>query len=361
MRKAKTITRVVAINVAVLIVGLVFLELLFGNWVQHDRTKRLLVPRDVDVAFNIGDLYESDQPTIRYKRDRFGLRGSYVAPDKIDILTVGGSTTDQRFLDETATWQYRLARRFETSGADVSVVNAGVDGQAVYGHIKSFDWWFPAVPEMHAEYVLLYVGINDFYCDLGCIESHRLARRSGFFKLMEQNSALYNLYQTLKGMRTARNAGLSHGKYRIDFGSASWTASTLVADHSLIMRKRLDAYAERLQSLLERVRSWGATPICVTQPIRTHQLVGNQRLGLVDRERFSDGVAINGLDRYHMMHLLNDRTSAVCLGNDALTIDAAYGISWDNDDFYDVTHNTPAGAEKLADFLYGKLKSLSFD
>jgi hypothetical protein len=41
----------------------------------------------------------------------------------------------------TLTYQARLAERFRAAGREVSVVNAGVDGQTTYGHLRNFDVW----------------------------------------------------------------------------------------------------------------------------------------------------------------------------------------------------------------------------
>jgi lysophospholipase L1-like esterase len=131
--------------------------------VLANRLNKLNLIRDVDLTYDVGGLYQTDNKQIRYKRDSYGLRGNYGTPGQIDILTVGGSTTDQRFISEGATWQDVLHHVFAAHGKTVHVANAGVDGQSTYGHIKDFDWWFPYIPNLKARYFLFYLGINDFH------------------------------------------------------------------------------------------------------------------------------------------------------------------------------------------------------
>ena len=160
------ILRLVLVNVALLAVALVILELAFGSWVRPNRINRLNLVRDRTMRYDASALYPAPN-SVTYTRDAFGFRGSYDSPGEIDILTIGGSATDQRFITDGATWQDVIAREFAAEGKRVSVVNAGVDGQSTYGHIKDFEWWFPNVPGLKAKYVLFYIGANDVFKDTG--------------------------------------------------------------------------------------------------------------------------------------------------------------------------------------------------
>ena len=100
MKRKRVWVRVFVVNLAGLLAGLGLLELWFGGRALNP----LSIPRDVELRFNVGDLYDSpDGPTVTYRRDEHGLRGKYVDPGSIEILTVGGSTTEQRYLDDERT------------------------------------------------------------------------------------------------------------------------------------------------------------------------------------------------------------------------------------------------------------------
>ena len=91
--------------------------------------------------FPVKDLYPWDKDYIVYKRDKYGLRGKYKSVENIDILTLGGSTTDQIYISENYTFQDVMRKEFENNGKIVNIANAGIDGHSTVGHIVFFDYW----------------------------------------------------------------------------------------------------------------------------------------------------------------------------------------------------------------------------
>ncbi len=89
-------SKLALINFLFLAIGLLILELLFGNWLRSDRLNRLHLIKGVELKYDVDGLYPATNTQIIYKRDVYGFRGNYGKPDGIDILTVGGSTTDQK-------------------------------------------------------------------------------------------------------------------------------------------------------------------------------------------------------------------------------------------------------------------------
>ena len=120
----------------------------------------LSLVRDVELTTDVSYIYDTGGNKISYRRDRYGLRGNYGSLNKIDILTLGGSATDQRAITEGATWQDILRREFSNRGKAVDIANGGVDGQSTYGHIKNFDWWFPSLLNLKVRYFLFYIGAS---------------------------------------------------------------------------------------------------------------------------------------------------------------------------------------------------------
>ena len=127
----RSAAKIVSVNVVLLLIGLVGLELLFGNWFQPNRMSRLNLIRDAWLQYKVGSLYPTESQTITYVRDRHGLRGERSADGHVDILTIGGSATDQRYITEGQTWQDVLRSEFLKNGTDLSIVNAGVDGHQI--------------------------------------------------------------------------------------------------------------------------------------------------------------------------------------------------------------------------------------
>jgi len=343
----KSVLGIIGINLLVLLVALVLVELLFGAWVRHDSLNRLNIVRDRQVQFSTAHLYDSATGVSNYTRDKYGLRGNFRQPAEITVLTVGGSTTDQRYVSDELTWQAVLQRELAAAGKLVVFGNAGVDGQSTVGHLKSFEWWFPLIPGLKPEYIIFYVGINDFYRqsevdydDLRTSRDKRTLRQ-----LLREYSALYHLTYTIYGVyQTKVRHRAGHGK--VDFTTMQWTTAPLRDDHSALMITTLQQYRPRLQLLIEQTRALGAVPIFVTQPTHWYRIKNGQSEGAAEITHFA-GAKINGVDRHLMMRLLDAATCEVAAGNGLLCIDIGATENWKDEDFYDFTHMTPSGAEKL--------------
>jgi hypothetical protein len=139
--------RVLLINLLSLGTGLLVLELLLGTWFFGDPMRTLNIPRNSETRYTIHSPYFPKKESLCV-RDEWGLRGSFDDPGEISILTIGGSTTAQRYLSEGETWQDVLQRNFFAAGDQVVVGNAGLSGQSTFGHIKNFSLWLPRSPRL---------------------------------------------------------------------------------------------------------------------------------------------------------------------------------------------------------------------
>jgi len=119
------ILRIVAVNLAVLLGLALAAELAFGKWVGAHPLGRLVIPRNVHVTLSAAPLYAGGGEFV-YRRDAMGFRGPGVDPARITILTLGGSTTNQLYLPDEATWQAVLECSLRQAGHDAVVANAGV-------------------------------------------------------------------------------------------------------------------------------------------------------------------------------------------------------------------------------------------
>ena len=348
--------RVVLVNILLLIAGLLAVEVIFGDWVGTPRLNKLNLLVDVELRYDAGHLYSSASGEVVYRRDAHGLRGAYGTPETIDILTVGGSTTDQRYITEGATWQDVLRADFSSNGRKLSIANAGVDGQSTYGHIKNFEWWFPFIPNLKPKYLLYYLGTNDLRKDEGGPYDDLRGESVHFSSLkrqLERRSAIFDLYRKAAGIRAARAIQAQHR--RVDFQQITWIERPNASNHAAMQRGRLDAYAGRLAILNGMTRNLGAIPIYVTQPTRRCKRSGDKLVGSAETSTF-DGTEINGIDYCLMLDALNRRTMDFCRGSGGICIDLAAELEFDDNDFYDYTHNTPAGAAKIGHFLYSRLR-----
>lgn len=354
--KASRTIRIIVVNFLIGMSGVIVLEAIFGNWLVPNNLNRLNLIRDTFV-YDASSLYHSTKRIV-YKRDRYGLRGEYDTTSTIDILTLGGSTTDQRYVSEGETWQDILSESFRRAEDSVRVVNAGVDGQSTYGHIKNFEWWFPDIPGLQVRYFLFYLGVNDFarlYASGSGIRADDLAEEFSPLKaLVKERSALYYLFRTIRGIYRAQSVH-QLGHARIDSKSYKWTDVPLLTDHEEHLREALLRYEERVRILGEKVRSFDAVPIFVTQVSRRYKVSGGRVLGIKNTLRIRDK-EINGVDAYFMMQLINAKTLEACHDLGGICINLANELEFEDDDFYDFHHTTPKGSRKIGTYLYTKLR-----
>jgi hypothetical protein len=345
------------VNLGIAAVCVIVLELIFGNWFHPNLTDRLNLVRDTQRRYDASALYDGAGDII-YTRDQWALRGDYPSLDDIDILTMGGSATDQRYITDGATWQDVIIREFAAEGRKVSVVNAGVDGQSTYGHIRDFDWWFPTIPEFKPRYVLFYIGGNDMFkgadSDFDDLVNEEPPNWKHFIR---ERSVFFRMAQTGVGIWRARHVHkISHHKE--PFGSWTWTTQPLVKDHYKLAERSLERYRKALDLLAKKTRAIGAEPIFVSQSLSLYRFRPDGTLeGKADQDVY-DRTLLNGVDYYYVMREFWKVTMDECAKSSGFCIDAANEIRWEPGDFYDSIHNTPQGAERLGKFLYSRLREL---
>lgn len=362
--------RIASWNLLVLLAGLFFVELVMGNWFRNDPLKYLHINRNGSWQYAVSyPGIHGDERKVIYTRDRWGLRGDYGNPEDIDILTVGGSTTDQRYITDGATWQDVLATHFERDGYHIGIANAGINGRTTFGHQFDFDLWFPSIDGLQPRYVLLYIGVNDMFFDRPNSRFDEAFRANhSFSEQIKRNSALYFLYRTVIGVYLAKKRDLAY--VTIDYEHAEWTDVPLLSDHRRLLSERLQGYARRFASLLAKIDEWGAVPIVVTQPRGDYRIIDGRVWGLVntqpriEKRRKDNALGVleagtaNGVDFHSILSLFNEASMRLCKQSDGICVDLANELRFVNGDFYDHAHNTKRGAKKIGDYLYLKLQGL---
>ncbi len=348
-KRGVMIGRVIAVNLGLLALGLLVVELVFGAWFSAVGFSPVRVTRDVRIVFD-ARAYYPEGGSFEYRRDQHGLRGQYANVGAIDILAIGGSTTNELYVGEGRTWTDVLAATFRANGRAVDVANAGIDGQSTLGHIRNFDDWFPTIPGLKARYVLAYIGINDVHVE-GQSQYDSVAPLTSSSRLhrwVSDRSALYRLQRTIKGALNARQARVLHAE--TDWSKLSWQEAPLPdtdADSAADTdRAAIDAYGKRVKALIDRIRAFGAQPIIVTQHRGTYRR-DNDRLWVLKTVGVADLVTQSRFNR---------RAMEVCRDEAAICIDLGAEIAFQPGDFQDFVHTTPSGSRRVGEYLYARLK-----
>ncbi len=84
---------------------------------------------------------------------------AYTADDSYRIFVIGGSTTEQIFLDDRKTWTHLLQENLAALGkTDVEVINTGVSGLRGPNHVATLKH----VLAFHPDMIVFLMGINDW-------------------------------------------------------------------------------------------------------------------------------------------------------------------------------------------------------
>lgn len=345
-----------------LALGVIVLELVFGQWLRQgswSRAERLNVVRDKRIRYDVTHIYGAGAPAITYTRDANGLRGDCTEPRLVRLLTIGGSTTDQVYIDDGATWQSQLQRRIGAArgGERWCIANAGVDGHSTFGHLAAFEQWFPLIPELKPDYYLLYIGVNDaaFRIERSASdENERVAAGwLGPLKLaVRNNSALYALWARATTSRRDAPLFAAHKLLFPTDGHYTSTATSPGVDEPL--QRGAQAFRERLARLLRAIQDRGGKAICVSQPSIVYRQFDGAWRGIPDVFVFG-GRQYNGLDYRASLHALNGVMASDCPAAGGYFVDLE-AKAFAPSDYYDAVHMNPAGAEKLGAYLFEEFR-----
>lgn len=347
---------IVGLNLAVIAVGFVALELSFGGWITPFGLNRLNVPRAVRWEYDVSPLYPWPGGRVRYTRDTAGLRGSYERVSDVDILTIGGSTTDQRYVDDGHTWQDEMETALRRAGRPAEVANAGIDGQSTFGHLVAMKEWFPSIYGLQPRYVVFYVGLNDFYRTAPGYNDTIVTDlpEKSLQRLWYEKSAFQNLVHRLRTNWEVRQAKIGH--QGVDLSRVDWVETRRQSEYETWVGPTARAFGERIRELARLVHERDATPIFVSQPARYYRVIGGRLEGVPDAGQFQ-GRSLTGLDFLHVMEVFDRALADAAKDTSSLYFDMSSDTrgEWDDADFYDYAHMTPSGVAKVGRYLAGRL------
>ncbi len=82
----------------------------------------------------------------------------YTKKTRFRIVAIGGSTTEDIYVDDRRTWTHRLQENLNAAGMDVEVINAGVAARLSTHHLETLKYVARFDPDM----AVFLVGINDW-------------------------------------------------------------------------------------------------------------------------------------------------------------------------------------------------------
>ena len=342
--------KIILINFFIILFGIISLELVFGKWIfnKSQQIECFYVLCYSNTSFK-HNLYSKDKIVTKYTKDKYGLRNRFKNVDKIDILLVGGSATDQRYLDNEHTWGNVLENFFHKDGKNIDIVNAGIDGQTTNGHIWNFEKWFNKIKGIKFKYVIFYIGINE--SDANYNDGRRKYIPLNFKNyIIDRSSVIYPLYKIIKGNFIAFKNRSYHGITDIKNHSFNFS-SNLKKEYKKINKSNFEeGLTKNLNHLLLLSKKFNSKPIFITQ----------RSLGWRILENKVQSDDLEGVRKAIYEMKSRDIILKFCNDNNILCIDSFNKFKLKNEYYYDLSHFNKKGSKNFGKFLYESLKSLTF-
>ncbi|SVE29162.1 uncharacterized protein METZ01_LOCUS482016, partial [marine metagenome] len=241
-------------------------------------------------------------------------------------------------------------------GGNIFIVNAGIDGQSSYGHIKAIKYWLSKYDKLKPEYFLFYLGVNDVWKDTVDNYNYDVFINNQNSKSKEKKS-LYNKSALFK-LKYFLDASFDYRvKLVLNHGAISnigkWTKEgKLMKNINVLLSRHLFHYKKRLEMLNKLVVENGSKAIFVTNTSSLFQKDING--GFIGRDLLMkfNGEVINGVDYGYIYDAFNNICKEFCIENQIIFFDLASEVEFDfENDYYDSVHNTPSGCEKIGNYL----------
>jgi len=302
---------------------------------------------------------------IVLKTNSIGFRGE--EPPKnfksyLTTITVGGSTTKCGYLSEGRTWPDVLGMKLKNVFRNTWINNAGLDGHSTLGHLILMEDY---IVKLTPKNILFLVGINDEGNDAyqWGFEDDKLLKKNGFYlkslksfgRTLANKSEVFavglNLFRYIKatmvGVRHDEEVNLSNKNLTLDLPEEE--IALALEKH----KKYLTSYEMRLNKLIQISRGKGIEPIFLTQP--TLYGYGVDDVTKTDLERIYKRESENGKLAWKRLELYNDVVRQFAIRENVLVIDLAKEMPKSSKYYYDFSHYTNEGAEKVAEIVFEHL------
>ncbi|QNA43854.1 SGNH/GDSL hydrolase family protein [Lacibacter sediminis] len=347
-----------------LLVALVLCEIvlrIYNPFTNFTKQGKLVLPANQQTVFDNQWIKQLDAK-INYSRNSLGFRGP-MPTDSISklnsIITIGGSTTECRFLSDSTTWPFLLGEELKDSVPNVWVNNAGIDGHSTFGHLLLMKEY---ICKLKPKYVVLLTGVNDVETEkpesFDVMNENKLQYSSGkaFFKSLLNKTEIGATVFQLYNIRLAYKKGLIHKD--VDFKQLKDTTYAAAYIQEVITKQKsyLTGYQSRLQQVINICKANNIQPILLTQPSLYGSFKDSITSVQMDLKFHESNPAKNNLLQEQVLEEYNNVVRS--FSTQATVIDLAKMMPKNTAYYYDFIHFNKLGAAKVAEILGEEIESL---
>ena len=340
-----------------LLVALVLCEIvlrIYNPFTNFTKQGKLVLPANQQTVFDNQWIKQLDTK-ISYSRNALGFRGP-MPTDSIQklnsIITVGGSTTECRYLSDSTTWPFILGEKLKDSIPNLWVNNAGIDGHSTFGHLLLMKEY---ISKLKPKYVLLLTGVNDVETEkpesFDVANDNRLQYGSAkqFVKSLLQKTAIGTTFYQFYAIRSAYKKGLIHKE--VDFKQLRDTTYTpaYIKETIANQKKYVTGYQARLQEIINICKANNIQPLLLTQPSLYGSFIDSTTGIKMDLKFHESNPTKNNLLQEQVLEEYNNIVRS--FSTQATVIDLAKLMPKNTAYYYDFIHFNKAGAAKVAEIL----------
>jgi lysophospholipase L1-like esterase len=338
------------INILIFFLLILLIEIFSGNLINKSKIDCNYVLCNANYSYE-NQLYIPNEKLIFYRKDQYGFRyRGDTKLNKIDILVIGGSTTDERYLNIEDTWTYNLEQLFKNK---TQVINAGIDGQSTKGHIWNFNNWFNKINNFKTKYIIFYVGINENDNDNGRYDNQLDTRNVyNFVKIIlrKNNGFFYNNLNKIINIKDKDNVGHNSKRLTNNFTEVKHDILTEERKYSNLKNQT----KERIEELIKLSRSINSVPIFITQKTLRWKIEDDNKNKKEVIYSIDDSI-----NYYAKEKIISDAIINTCIINNVIYINAFDNLKLNTEDTYDYVHTNPKGSKKISEFIYENLREIN--
>ncbi len=333
------------------------LDFVYSVFIYDHNYKTL--PPHMDQRFEVvGDVMPGFSGVEHVTTDEMGFRVTRAInyenkpKNTLRVFAIGGSTTEQIYLDDHETWTHLLQEKLQKAYPDkqVEVINTGLSGLRAAQHLSTLKMISRFQPDM----ILFLVGVNDWNRQIRMALSDGFARQEYLRPFSPKLSMIGMGVDAIRAMRkaakAAKNKKNATALKKVD---GAYYASV---NHSFENREKRDfafngvsnEYRKTMQDIISYCKETDLDCVLLTQP---HGYQDGAEQALIDRfwmtppmEDYTVGmVAMQEIANAYNVELLKMAKQA-----SVKSCDLAAGMQPSIGLFYDDCHYNEAGAQKMA-------------
>ena len=268
-------------------------------------------------------------------------------PDKV-LLFLGGSTTENIYVEENNRFPYLTSTILERYGMNVNSYNGGVSGNTSIHSITSF--LAKGIP-LDPDIVFFMHNVNDlktlFHRKSYWIEGHSrsIIKKTSFFRSFKDllRVRIPHLYRrlTVSFIKFQNNINFRQDEF------ADVRAKKIKVEKDLV----LDEFEKNLHAFIKLAKTYKVTPILLTQPNRLNKKEENKFILKVLEKYLNDDFGMS-LDEYiDIYNAVNNIIIEIANEYKVLVIDLASLIPKNKTYMYDYVHLTDEGNIMVAEII----------